>query len=210
MKLIERKRYLDTLISLIGTPDIKVITGIRRCGKSFLLQDFVNYLHKAYPEANIICINLLDLDYSELKQYQALHDYCMKRYQKNGQNILIIDEVQLCDHFELAINSLHSKGLFDIYITGSNAFLLSSDLATLFTGRTMEIKVFPFSFSEYLSYFGNSNDLDNAFDEFVRIGGLPGAYVYRSEKQRHEYVSEVYETILVRDLVQKYKIRNKA
>ena len=209
MKLIERKHYLNTLISLVGTPDIKVITGIRRCGKSFLLQDFVDYIHKTNSEANIISINLLDLDYSRLKQYQNLHDYCMEKCKKKGQNILIIDEVQLCDHFELAINSLHLKGLFDIYITGSNAFLLSSDLATLFTGRTTEIKVFPFSFAEYLSYFENSSNLDNAFDEFVRIGGLPGAYVYKSEKQRHEYVTEVYETILVRDLVQKYKIRNK-
>ena len=210
MKLIERKHYLDTLISLVGTPDIKVITGIRRCGKSFLLQDFVEYLNKTEPDTNIININLQDLDYSGLKQYQGLHDYCMERCIKNSPNVLIIDEVQLCDRFEPAINSLHSKDLFDIYITGSNAFLLSSDLATLFTGRTMEIKVFPFSFAEYLSYFESRDDLDKAFDEFVRIGGLPGAYVYKSENQRHNYVSEVYETILVRDLVQKYKIRNKA
>jgi hypothetical protein len=184
-----------------------VITGIRRCGKSFLLHDFVEYINKTEPGTNIININLQDLDYSGLKQYQDLHGYCMERCIKKSPNVLIIDEVQLCDRFELAINSLHSKGLFDIYITGSNAFLLSSDLATLFTGRTMEIKVFPFSFAEYLSYFENGDDLDKAFDEFVRIGGLPGAYVYKSENQRYDYVSEVYETILVRDLVQKYKIR---
>ena len=210
MKLIKRHQYLSTLISMIGTPDIKVITGIRRCGKSVLMQNFIEYLTHYEPDISIITINLQDLDFSNLKDYQELHTYCMDNYKRGTRNALIIDEVQLCEHFELAINSLHSKNIFDIYITGSNAFLLSSDLATLFTGRTMEIKVFPFSFDEYLSYFEKENDLDKAFDNYVRIGGLPGAYVYNTEKQRHSYVAEVYNTILVRDLVQKYKIRNQA
>lgn len=210
MKFIRRNSYLSSLASLTGTPDIKIITGIRRCGKSVLMQFFLEYLKESEPDANIIYINLQDLDFIELKEYGQLHAYCVERSKENRHNVLVIDEVQLCEHFELAINSLHSKGLFDIFITGSNAFLLSSDLVTLFTGRTMEIKVFPFSFAEYLAYFENGNDIDRAFDDYVRIGGLPGAYVYSSEKQRHAYVSEVYHTILERDLVQKYKIRNKS
>ena len=209
MKYIERNRYLSALISAAGTPDIKVITGIRRCGKSVLMQFFLDYMKKSESDANIIFINLQDLDFINLKDYRELHNYCMKSCDEKRHNLLVIDEVQLCDHFELAINSLHSKGLFDIYITGSNAFLLSSDLATLFTGRTMEIKVFPFSFAEFLAYYENEDELDRAFDDFVRVGGMPGAYVYNSEKQKHDYVSEVYHTILERDLVQKYKIRSK-
>lgn len=210
MKFIKRNQYLSSLVSLTGTPDIKIITGIRRCGKSVLMQFFLDYLEESEPDANIIYINLQDLDFIDLKEYRQLHAYCMEHSAEGRRNVLVIDEVQLCEHFELAINSLHSKRIFDIYITGSNAFLLSSDLATLFTGRTMEIKVFPFSFAEYLAYFENGDDLDRAFDDFVRIGGLPGAYVYNTEKQRHDYVSEVYHTILERDLVQKYKIRNKS
>ena len=209
MKLIERKDYLSALVSLSGTPDIKIITGIRRCGKSVLMQAFMDHLKKSEPETNIISINLQDLDFADLKEYKRLHSYCMEKCREDTRNVLIIDEIQLCGHFELAVNSLHSKNLFDIYITGSNAFLLSSDLATLFTGRTMEINVYPFSFAEYLAYFGDVDGLDRAFDDYVRIGGLPGAYVYGTEKQRHEYVSEVYQTIILRDLVQKYKIRNR-
>ena len=92
-------------------------------------------------------------------------------------NVLLIDEVQLCPQFELAINSIYVKRIYDIYITGSNAFLLSSDLATLFTGRTMEIQVYPFSFVEYLTYYKITKEYDEAFDQYVRTGGMPGAYV---------------------------------
>ena len=209
MKLIKRTEYLDRLISLNNTPDIKVITGIRRCGKSELVKAYIKYLKKAEPSANIIFINLQELENDELKEYHRLHSYITDHYKKGKHNVLIIDEVQLCPQFELTINSLHAKGGYDIYVTGSNAFLLSSDLSTLFTGRTMEVEVFPFSFREYLQYFKPKEEINRSFDQYVRTGGLPGAYVYEDEKQRYDYVKEVYQTILERDLVRKYKIRNK-
>lgn len=209
MKLIKRENYLNQLISLNNTPDIKVITGIRRCGKSELIKAYIKYLKKAEPSANIIFINLQDLNFDDLKEYHRLHSYVSDNYKKGKHNVLVIDEVQLCPQFELAINSLHSKGIYDIYVTGSNAFLMSSDLATLFTGRTVEIEVFPFSFQEYLLYFKPKEDLQSSFDSFVRIGGLPGSYVYSDAKQKEGYVRDIYQTILTRDLVQKYKIRNK-
>ena len=115
----------------------------------------------------------------------------------------------MCPQFELAINSIYAKGIYDIYITGSNAFLLSSDLATLFTGRTMEIKVYPFSFKEYLTYYKITDRYDDAFDKYVKTGGMPGAYVYKTEDRQYDYVRDIYSTILIRDLVEKYKIRNK-
>lgn len=116
--------------------------------------------------ANIISIDLTKLKFEELKEYHALNNYIEERYDKNKDNYLFIDEVQMCKKFELDINSLHSSGDYDIYITGSNAFLLSSDLATLFTGRTYEVEVFPFSFLEYLNYY-EIQDIQKGFDQYL-------------------------------------------
>ena len=140
MQLIVRKKYLDELIELYGTPDIKVITGIRRSGKSVLLQEFITYLKTLNEQINIVMINLQELEFDHLLEYHALHKYIMDQYKEEMTNVLLIDEVQMCHQFELAINSIYAKGIYDIYITGSNAFLLSSDLATLFTGRTISLK----------------------------------------------------------------------
>ena len=154
-------------------------------------------------------INLQELEFDHLLEYHALHKYIMNQYKEKMTNVLLIDEVQMCPQFELAINSIYAKGIYDIYITGSNAFLLSSDLATLFTGRTMEIKVYPFSFKEYLTYYKITDGYDDAFDQYVKIGGMPGAYAYKTEDRQYDYVRDVYSTIIIRDLVEKYKIRNK-
>lgn len=208
MKHIERISYLDKLKKLNNTPDIKVVTGIRRSGKSVLMQDYIEYILTNEPDANVIMINLQDLEYDNLLDYHALHEYVLSKYIKNVHNLVFIDEVQLCNKFELAINSLHSKTIFDIYITGSNAFLLSSDLATLFTGRVMQIKVYPFSFSEYMDYNGNLENVDAAFEAYSIYGGMPGSYVYGEKEQKQDYVKEVYRTIIIRGLVDKYKIRN--
>lgn len=208
MSWIIRQKYLNDLIALTGTPDIKVITGIRRSGKSVLLQQYADWLLKNKSDVNIISVNLQELEYDELLDYHKLHSYVCDHYKDGFQNVVMIDEIQLCDKFELAINSLHAKRKFDIYLTGSNAFLLSSDLATLFTGRVMEVKVFPFSFSEYTEYFNIKTDLFDAFDQYVRMGGMSGSYPYESEEQRFAYIEDVYKTILERDLVKKYKIRN--
>lgn len=208
MKIIERKDYLNKLISCKGTSDIKVITGIRRCGKSVLIKQYMGYLENNFKNINLIYIDLQQLDFDQLLDYNKLHDYCIKKHKKSKSNILVIDEVQLCEKFEKAINSLHAKNMFDIYVTGSNAFLMSSDLATLFTGRTMEIEVLPFSFSEYHEFF-EKTDIQKEFDDYFEMGGLPGSYEYKDEKRRVDYIREVYRTILERDLFQKYKLRNK-
>ena len=210
MKLIERRQYLDKLINVLGTPDIKVITGVRRSGKSKLLEAFRAYIESEDPDCNIIQINFNLPDYDDLLTYRALYDYVNAHYVAGKGNFVFIDEVQMCKDFEKAVNGLHASEKYDIYITGSNAFLLSSDLATLFTGRTMEIKVYPFSFAEYLTYYGITDRYDEAFDQYVRTGGMPGSYVYKTEDRQYDYVRDVYSTILIRDLVEKYKIRNKS
>ena len=179
MKTIERKKYLERIIELNGTPDIKIITGIRRSGKSKLMQAYIGYLEEYYENINIIFIDFMDLAYEGLKEYHALHTYAEEHYQKGKTNYLFVDEVQMCPQFELAINSLYSKGKYDIYITGSNAFLLSADLATLFTGRYIEIHVFPFSFKEYCLYYDNTSDTDRLFDDYALKGGLAGSYANR-------------------------------
>ena len=209
MDYIQRKEYLAQLVSVKKTPDIKVITGIRRSGKSVLTEEFAEYLQQNESDVNLVVIKLQELDFEELLEYHALNQYILDHHISGKYNVLIIDEVQLCEGFEKVINSIHSKQIYDIYITDSNAFLLSSDLATLFTGRTIEIKVFPFSFPEYMQYFKPSDALDVCFDNYVRTGGMSGSYVYETEPKRFEYVKDVYDTILLRDLVQKYGIRNK-
>lgn len=209
MKLIERTDYLKQLEDVQGTPDIKVITGIRRSGKSKLLEAFIDVIHKKEPEANIIHINYNDDAYEDLLEYHALLEYVKSKYIKDKNNYLFIDEVQLCEGFEKAINSFHVSEKYDIYITGSNAFLLSSDLATLFTGRTFEIEVYPFSFKEFVTYYGYTN-MQEAYIKYLTEGGMPGSYVYKSEKDKHKYIRDIFDTLVLRDIKQKYKIRNES
>lgn len=207
MKLIERKQYLDKMIRVIGTPDIKVITGVRRSGKSKLLEAFEEYVKTEISDNNIIHINFNLPEYDHLLEYRSLYDYINSRYLKDKQNFVFIDEVQMCTGFEKAINGLHAAEKYDIYITGSNAFLLSSDLATLFTGRTFEIKVYPFSFREYMQYF-NYNDKYAAFDKYMIEGGMAGSYLYKDQEAKYDYIADVFDTLIVRDIRKKYKIRN--
>ena len=207
MKLIEREFYLEKIKNVTGTPDIKVITGVRRSGKSKLLESFKEYVLKSVPDANVIHINFNLAKFEKLKEYHALNEYIETAYVYGKDNFVVIDEVQLCPNFELTINSLHAEEKYDIYITGSNAFLLSSDLATLFTGRTFEIKVYPFSFKEYLAYFGSENIYDS-FDNYVKDGGMSGSYLYKDTETRYDYIKDVFDTLIVRDIRQKYNIRN--
>lgn len=209
MKLIERKSYLNKMINVIGTPDIKVLTGVRRSGKSKLLEAFKLYVQKNIQNANIIHINFNLSKYDSLKEYKALNEYIESNYTEGCDNFVLIDEIQMCNNFELCINNLHATEMYDIYITGSNAFLLSSDLATLFTGRTFEIKVYPFSFAEYVDYF-DLTDKYNAFDSYMLEGGMSGSYLYKEPEDRLDYIENVFDTLILRDIRQKYKIKNPA
>lgn len=207
MKLIERSEYLNKLDAVKHTPDIKVITGIRRSGKSKLLEAFIAKIEKDEADANIIHINFNDDAFESLQEYHALLSYVKGKYITGKTNYLFIDEVQMCAGFEKAINSLHSSEKYDIYITGSNAFLLSSDLATLFTGRTYEIEVFPFSFKEFVSYY-ELTDMQEAYRRYLIEGGMSGSYVYNSDDNKRQYIRSVLDTLIIRDIKQKYRIRN--
>ncbi len=209
MKLIERKRYLDKMINVMGTPDIKVLTGVRRSGKSKLLEAFKDYVQRNIPDANIIHINFNLSMYDDLREYKSLNGYIESNYTEGRQNFVLIDEIQMCNDFELCINNLHATEMYDIYITGSNAFLLSSDLATLFTGRTFEIKVYPFSFAEYVQYF-EPTDRYTAFDNYMLEGGMSGSYLYKEPEDKYDYIESVFDTLILRDIRQRYNIKNPA
>ena len=206
MKLIKRE-YLKDLIDVIGTPDIKIITGVRRSGKSKLLEMFKNYIIENIKNYNIIGINFNLVKFDNLRDYISLNNYIEKQYIEGKNHFVLIDEVQMCKEFERTINSLHAEEKFDIYITGSNAFLLSSDLATLFTGRTYEIQIYPFSFKEFIEYFKYEN-IQDAFEKYVLEGGMSGSYIYNDVKQKYNYINEVYNALIVRDIQQKYNIQN--
>ena len=208
MKLIKRTEYLDELKDLLNTPDIKVITGVRRSGKSKLMDSLEELIRENDTDANIIHVNYNLTDFESILEYHALEAYVEARYLSGKNNYLLIDEIQMCAGFEKAINSLHAREKYDIYITGSNAFLQSSDLATLFVGRTYEIQVFPFSFSEFLAYFPSEN-IYGSLTKYITDGGMAGSYLYKSESQRYRYInSEVLNALIVRDIVNKNKLRN--
>lgn len=206
MKLIERTSYLKKLINAMNTPDIKVITGVRRAGKSKLLEEFKKYIESNEKNSNIIHINYNLTKYENINEYHKLIEYIEQNYKKDKNNYLLIDEVQMCEGFEKAINNFHAEEKYDIYITGSNAFLMSSDLATLFTGRTIEIKVYPFSYKEYLNYYNKDNN-DEAFNNYVFEGGLSGSYLYKEDTEKYDYVNDIYNTLIKRDICNKYKIK---
>lgn len=207
MKLIKRNYYLDQLKDVIGTADIKVITGIRRSGKSKILQDFKQYVSQTYPDANIISVDFTLIEYEDLLTYKKLYDYVKQQHVDGVRNFVFIDEVQMCEGFERAINSLHTLEQYDIYVTGSNAFLLASDLSTLFTGRTFEMMVFPFSLAEFMEYY-NYTDPYDALDKYIYEGGMSGSYEYNTLKGKYDYIKRVYETLIVRDIRSKHRLRN--
>lgn len=206
MKLIKRS-YLDILIRTINTPDIKVITGVRRSGKSKLIDLFKSYILSNIKNNNVIYINYSLAKYENIREYHKLIEYVDNNYQDDQENFLLIDEVQMCDGFEQAINNFHAEEKYHIYITGSNAFLLSSNLATLFTGRTFEIEVFPFSYKEYLDYYLFENS-DANFDKYVKEGGMAGSYLYENINDKYNYIKEVYNTLIIRDIKEKYNIKD--
>ncbi len=206
MKLIQRDYYINQLLSVKNIPDIKVITGIRRCGKSKLMDAFFHIVEKE-KDANTVRINLNLKKYEDLLDDDNLYSYIQHNYQEGKTNYLFVDEIQMCENFERVINSIYEEELYDIYLTGSNAFLLSSDLATLFGGRVFEISLYPFSFAEFLKYY-KYNDIDEAFDDYVYKGGMSGSYLYKNDRDAKKYISGIFKTTIVKDIIQKFKIEN--
>ena len=207
MKLIQRPYYLENLINVKDIPDIKIITGVRRSGKSKLLDAFYDYLIKDNQKKNIIRIKLNLKKYEKLLNPDELYKYVDESYIDGVPNYLIIDEVQQCAGFERVINSLYEEERFDIYLSGSNAFMLSSDLATLFGGRYFDLKMYPFSYKEFNIYFDNGDPV-SSFDDYVTKGGMSGSYLYRSLNDAYQYINGIYKKTISKDIVTRFRIEN--
>ena len=207
MKLIQRPYYLENLINVKDIPDIKIITGVRRSGKSKLLDAFYDYLIKDHQNKNIIRIKLNLKKYEKLLNPDELYKNVDESYIDGVPNYLIIDEVQQCVGFERVVNSLYEEERFDIYLSGSNAFMLSSDLSTLFGGRYYDLKMYPFSFREFNIYFDNKDPI-SSFDDYVIKGGMSGSYLYRSLNDAYQYINGIYKKTISKDIVTRFKIEN--
>ena len=207
MKLIKRPYYLESLINVKDIPDIKIVTGVRRSGKSKLLDVFYDFLIKDEKKKNVIRIKLNLKANEKLLNPDKLYKFIDESYIEGVPNYLIIDEVQQCAGFERVINSLYEEERFDMYLSGSNAFMLSSDLVTLFGGRYFDLKMYPFSFREFNIYYDKGNPIDS-FDDYVAKGGMSGSYLYRNQQDAYSYINGIYKKTISKDIVERFRIEN--
>ena len=198
--MVERKEYLEHLIQWKDEQVIKVVTGIRRCGKSTLLLQYQEWLKASgVSDEQIVTINFEELEYEELQDYKKLYAYLKDRLCKGKMTYIFLDEIQKVSAFEKVVDSLYVKPQVDLYVTGSNAYLLSGDLATLLTGRYVEIKMLPLSFYEFLEITGSGQE--QGFSEYMRDGGLPYVAVMdRTPEKVETYLEGIYNTVIVKDI----------
>ena len=198
--MVQRKEYLDQLINWRDEQVIKVVTGIRRCGKSTLLLQFQQWLKEnGVTDEQIVSVNFEELEYEELLDYKKLYQYLKERLVSGKTTYIFLDEIQKVSSFEKVVDSLYVKPNVDLYITGSNAYMLSGDLATLLTGRYVEIKMLPLSFGEFLSMTGL--EPEQGFPEYLRSGGMPYiATMNRTDEKVSTYLEGIYNTVIVKDI----------
>jgi len=217
-KLVARPEYLAQMISFKEKPLIKVVTGIRRCGKSKLMELYQRYLlENGVEPRQIVAVNLELLKFAELKDYMALYNYITERLCKDKFTYVFIDEVQECKEFERVVDSLHITKNVDVYVTGSNAKILSGELATLISGRYITIKMLPLSFKEYVEgvkLFSPNNEplfSHEYFKDYVRFSSFPLVLqLENDDKQIREYLDGLYTTIFKKDMIERYKIKDEA
>ena len=198
--MVQRKEYLDQLINWKDEQVIKVVTGIRRCGKSTLLLQFQQWLKEnGVTDEQIVSVNFEELEYEDLLDYKKLYQYLKERLVSGKTTYIFLDEIQKVSSFEKVVDSLYVKPNVDLYITGSNAYMLSGDLATLLTGRYVEIKMLPLSFGEFLSITGL--EPEQGFPEYLRSGGMPYiAAMNRTDEKVSTYLEGIYNTVIVKDI----------
>lgn len=208
--MIDRPRYIEKLNRWRDRDLIKVITGVRRCGKSTLLRMFADSLrNEGVSESRIIAINMEELENERLADYRALHDEVLSRMQPDSMNYVFIDEVQNIPDFQKALDSLYVRPNIDLYVTGSNALLLGGTLATLLSGRYVEISMTPLSFSEYVSAFPDSRSLSRLYGSYIRNGAFPATVDYWQDSLAlHDYLDGILNTILFKDVAQRLNIAN--
>lgn len=212
--LINRPQYLNQLIQNKDVDLVKIVTGIRRCGKSSLLDLFHKYLtENGVPDAHIIHMNMESLRYRDLTNYLFFYDYVSKRISPDGKTYLIFDELQAVEHWEKAIESFRLDFDVDIYITGSNAYLLSTEFSTLLSGRYVEIRMLPLSFREFLDFYEFAPDvsMEEKFQKYLQFGGMPILREYKfNEARSNQALEGIYSTVVLRDILQRNNGINQA
>lgn len=205
---IKRKEYLEKLIAFRDKQVIKIITGVRRCGKSTLMELFQDYLKsQGVLEEQIVAVNLEDYDFYELRNPKKLHTYIKERLVQGKMTYIFLDEIQHCEEFPEVVDSLHIKKDVDIYLTGSNAKMLSSEIATLISGRYVEISMLPLSFKEYVLSTGSTSELARKYTAYVETSSFPYALQLAGQpKELRDYLDGIYNTIVVKDIAQRNKI----
>jgi len=204
--MIERPNYLADLISFKEKDLIKIVTGIRRCGKSTLFDLYIEYLENNGIDKNqIIRMNLEDYEFDDLKNYNDLYNYVNSKLVRDKMNYVFIDEVQKIESFQKACDSLYIKKNVDLYITGSNSKLLSGELATLLSGRYVEIKMLPLSFKEYISYVGES-DIEKKYVDYITKSSFPYTLMLNTQKEIRMYLDGLYNTVIVNDIAERKEI----
>ena len=205
--MIERKEYLEDLISFKDKKLIKIVTGIRRCGKSTMFELFQTYLKaNGIEDEQITTVNLEDGDYRGIRTSETLYEYVESKLIKNKKNYVFLDEVQQVNNFQEAVDWLYAKKSVDLYITGSNAFLLSGELATLLSGRYVEIKMLPLSFKEYTSAYPNNTNMAALYMNYLQNSSFPGTLELTRKQDIRTYLEGIYNTILLKDIVTRKKI----
>ena len=206
--MIQRKEYLNKLIAFRDKQLIKVVTGVRRCGKSTLLKMYQEWLREQGVEASrIISINFEDIDYEELTDYRKLYDYLKEHLNSERMTYIFLDEIQNVADFPKVVDSLYIKNNVDIYMTGSNAYMLSSEIATLISGRYVQIEMLPFSFKEYMESTGSMNDRGVKYTEYLENSPFPQTLELKGQPDEiRDYLEGLYNTIVVKDIVNRKKI----
>ncbi len=207
--MIERKIYMDKLLAYKDTEFIKVITGIRRCGKSSLLKLFKEKIIKDDNETNVIYMNFESFEFDEIINYRDMYNEIKKNIEKEKMNYILLDEVQRVKEWEKCVNSLQVDFKCDIYITGSNAYILSSELSTYLSGRYIEIKMLPLSFKEFLDFSPkkDSESIDEKFNEYIKFGGMPGVISLNNNEDLYENaIKGIYNTVFMKDVIERNKL----
>ena len=208
--IIDRPEYLEELKKWKDKDLIKVVTGIRRCGKSTLFELFINYLKESgIKNSQIIHINLEDANY-DFQDYKELYNFIIKKIKNNEKYYVFLDEIQNVTKFQKAVDSLYIKKNIDVYITGSNAFLLSGELATLLSGRYIEIKMLPLSFKEYVTAFNDNNNYQQLFLDYMKNGGMPGNIdILKTNNDVNKYLDGIFSTVVYKDIMARNNISDK-
>ena len=206
--MIQRAEYFDKLLSFKDKKLVKIVTGIRRCGKSTLLEMFRDYLlENGVDKEQIIAINFEDANFYDIDDYKKLYSYVNERLVPNKKNYVFLDEIQNVKEFERAVDSLYIKKNVDVYITGSNAYMLSGEIATLLSGRYVEIQMLPLSFKEYVSAYPDKNDLNRKYRDYLQFSSFPYAIELENNiKLIRDYLSGIYNTVILKDVVARKKI----